>query len=68
MQEENKARIVEVKRSDPSSLYRYTEEYFNSGSKEELTFVSFAPIEPDASVFQVPAICGSAARRQFHRF
>lgn len=52
-----KIRVVEVERSNPSKLYRYTEQANNY--EEQLTIITFMPEEPDPSVFNVPAdICG----------
>ena len=55
--EGEKIRIVEVERSNPSKLYRYTEQ--GNDYEEQLTFITFVSQEPDPSVFNVPIeICG----------
>ena len=64
IQEGEKIRVVEVERSNPSVLYRYTEQ--TNDFEEQLTFITFVPEEPDPSVFDVPAaICG---QHKFHQY
>lgn len=53
--ENDKIRVVEVERSSPTKLYRYTEQV--GDVEEQLTFKKFESVEPDPSVFELPAAC-----------
>ena len=68
IKEGEKIRVVEVDRSNPSKLYRYTEQ--GNDYEEQLSFITFMPEEPDPSVFNVPAeICGQRnVNRYLYRY
>ena len=55
--ETERTRVVEVNKLDRSKLHKYSEYEPNGDSFYTFEFVTFEGVEPDSSVFQVPAEC-----------
>ena len=59
-----RTKVVEVKKDDRGKIWRYSE---LKGDQliYTLQFLKFESVEPDSSVFKVPAVCG---QRLFYRY
>ena len=52
-----RTRVVEVSKLDRSKLHKYSEFEPSGDLSYTFEFVTFEEVEPDSSVFQVPAEC-----------
>ena len=55
--ETERTRVVDVNKLDRSKLHKYSEYEPNGDLFYTFEFITFEGVEPDSSVFQVPAEC-----------